>query len=173
MLFCSIDFAQIKLDKNGKAVGVWYYRHGKKYLARASKEIVVSGGSYDSPKLLLLSGIGPQKELEKLGVRCFMLPLQFCRVDLIKRLHLQIKPVVNLPVGKNLHDHFGAFLMPFTTKALTSFIYERDLGIGDIIEYVTKGTGDFSVGLIISGLKCAIRKRYKAIKRIHASPSSC
>jgi len=58
------------LDGHGTAVGVWYYRHGKKFLAKASKEIIVSGGSYDSPKLLFLSGIGPQKELEKLGVRC-------------------------------------------------------------------------------------------------------
>lgn len=34
---------KIKLDKNGRAVGVWYIRHGIKKFARASKEIIISG----------------------------------------------------------------------------------------------------------------------------------
>jgi choline dehydrogenase len=58
---------KIKLENN-RAVGVWYVRHGKKKLARASKEIIMSAGSVDSPKLLMLSGIGPKEHLKSVGV---------------------------------------------------------------------------------------------------------
>ena len=44
----------------------------------------LSAGTYDTPRLLMLSGIGPQQDLGK----------------------LDIKTVINLPgVGQNLHDH--------------------------------------------------------------------
>ncbi|XP_075982083.1 ecdysone oxidase-like [Anticarsia gemmatalis] len=49
----------------------------------ATKEVIVSGGVINSPKLLLHSGLGPEKELSKLG----------------------IDTLVDLPVGKNFHDH--------------------------------------------------------------------
>lgn len=61
---------RVKLDKNNRAEGVWYRRHGKEIFARASKEVIVSAGSIDSPKLLMLSGIGPKNDLKKLGVIC-------------------------------------------------------------------------------------------------------
>jgi choline dehydrogenase len=48
-----------------------------------ASETVVCAGSFDSPKLLLLSGIGPPRELEALGIR----------------------PLVELPVGRGLMDH--------------------------------------------------------------------
>lgn len=46
-----------------------------------------------------------------------------------------------MPVGKNLQDHFGPIVTPFTTKDGTSFFIERDLGVGDFYEYFMKGTG--------------------------------
>ena len=62
---------QIKLDKSGTAVGVWYARHGVKRFARATKEIIISGGAVDSPKLLMLSGIGPKEHLKSVRVGHF------------------------------------------------------------------------------------------------------
>ncbi|HUD60105.1 MAG TPA: GMC family oxidoreductase N-terminal domain-containing protein [Acetobacteraceae bacterium] len=76
------------LIENGRAVGVEYRSPQGLRTARASGEVIVSGGAYGSPQLLLLSGIGPAKHLQDMGV---------------KVLH-------DLPgVGSNLHDHFNTY----------------------------------------------------------------
>jgi choline dehydrogenase len=51
-----------------KAVGIEYLRDGKPEQARASREIVICGGVIDSPKLLMLSGIGPADHLKTHGI---------------------------------------------------------------------------------------------------------
>ena len=72
------------LFEGTRCVGVEYVRNGSTEQARASAEVIVSAGAIESPKLLLLSGIGPATHLEDVGV-----------------------PVVNgLPgVGENFHNH--------------------------------------------------------------------
>jgi choline dehydrogenase len=66
------------------ATGVEYDKAGETAAATATSEVIVSAGSVDSPRLLLLSGVGPKAELEAIGVGS----------------------VHDLPgVGKNLHDH--------------------------------------------------------------------
>ncbi|CAG9568490.1 unnamed protein product [Danaus chrysippus] len=63
--------------------GVIYIKNGITYRVFAKKEVIVSSGALNSPKLLMLSGIGPKKHLESLHI-----------------------PVIsNLPVGHNLQDH--------------------------------------------------------------------
>ena len=67
-----------------RAAGVEYVRGGKTMQARASREVILCGGTMASPKLLLLSGVGPAEELRQHGIRV----------------------VADVPgVGKNLHDH--------------------------------------------------------------------
>lgn len=67
-----------------KAVGLEYEKRGVLHRVRAEREIVLSGGAYNSPKLLMLSGIGSADELSAAG----------------------IQPLHELPgVGKNLQDH--------------------------------------------------------------------
>ncbi|XP_022823470.1 glucose dehydrogenase [FAD, quinone]-like [Spodoptera litura] len=67
-----------------RAYGVQVYTSSKKYInVYATEEVIVSAGTFNSPKILLQSGIGPGEELSK----------------------LRIKTLVDLPVGKNLHDH--------------------------------------------------------------------
>ncbi len=57
---------------------------GEQFEVRAEREVILSGGAYDSPKLLMLSGIGRPEELEL----------------------LQIETVVECPeIGLNLQDH--------------------------------------------------------------------
>jgi choline dehydrogenase len=72
------------LFEGQRAVGVEDLQDGQVTQARADREVVVSGGAFLSPKLLMLSGIGPATQLQAHG----------------------IPVVVDLPgVGQNLQDH--------------------------------------------------------------------
>jgi choline dehydrogenase-like flavoprotein len=60
-------------DGELEAKGVEYRdASGEIHKAMARKEIVLSAGSVGSPQLLMLSGIGPQRELEAVGVPCLL-----------------------------------------------------------------------------------------------------
>lgn len=77
-------YATRLLLRDGRAVGLEYVREGRPEEATATAEVVVACGAFASPRLLMLSGIGPAGELRSLG----------------------ISPVVSLPgVGRNLQDH--------------------------------------------------------------------
>jgi choline dehydrogenase len=54
--------------ERGRAVGVEYGRNGAVVTARAAREVVLCGGTYNSPQLLMLSGIGPADALRALGI---------------------------------------------------------------------------------------------------------
>ncbi|CAG7827384.1 unnamed protein product [Allacma fusca] len=120
---------KIKLDKNNRAVGVWYLQHGVKKFARVSKEIIVSGGSIDSPKLLMLSGVGPKEHLKQIG----------------------IKPRIDLPVGKNLIDHVAVLLLNtfIDSESGVSFLPERDFNFETVTDYIFKGKGPLTTPLIV------------------------
>ncbi len=60
--------ARVILDGN-RAIGVEYVRDGKLETVRAKRETILCGGAYNSPQLLLLSGIGPAGHLESAGVK--------------------------------------------------------------------------------------------------------
>jgi len=86
------------LIERGRAVGVNYVRGGKQHTVRAEREVVLAGGSINSPQLLLLSGIGPAEELRALG-----LPV-----------------VLDLPgVGKNLQDHLNVNIVQRARRPIT------------------------------------------------------
>ncbi len=72
-----------------KATGVEYVRGGQTVRAQAGAEVIVSAGAFNTPQILMLSGIGPAEHLSEMG----------------------IKPVADLPVGKNLQDHVAALIM--------------------------------------------------------------
>ncbi|XP_056636991.1 glucose dehydrogenase [FAD, quinone]-like [Diorhabda sublineata] len=57
-------------DDNGTqtATGVQFIKEGKLYNAYASKEVILSAGPIGSPQLLMLSGVGPQEDLENLNI---------------------------------------------------------------------------------------------------------
>jgi choline dehydrogenase len=56
------------LIEGTRALGVEYQADGRRFTARAAGEVILSGGAYNSPQLLLLSGVGPADELRALGI---------------------------------------------------------------------------------------------------------
>jgi len=88
---------QVLMEK-GRAVGIAYIRNGVSEQARADGETILSGGTINSPQLLLLSGIGPADEIKEVG----------------------IQPAHDLPgVGKNLQDHVMVSVGYLCTKPVS------------------------------------------------------
>lgn len=56
------------LFEHGRATGVQYIRDGRTASVRATREVILAAGAVASPQLLMLSGIGPARELERLGI---------------------------------------------------------------------------------------------------------
>jgi len=55
--------------ENGRTIGLEFAHKGIPQTARAAREVILSGGTYNSPQLLMLSGIGPADELNKHGIK--------------------------------------------------------------------------------------------------------
>jgi len=87
-------FAERLVFDGDRAVGVQIVRDGVRETVHAEREVILSAGSYQSPVLLMQSGIGPADDLAALGIAV--------RED--------------LPVGRNLQDHFMAQLNYLTTE---------------------------------------------------------
>lgn len=86
---------RIRFDDNGAAIGV----ETAKGIIHTRKEIIISAGVFESPKLLLLSGIGPASQLKKIG----------------------IPVIVDLPsVGMHLQDHLATTVMWKASRPIPS-----------------------------------------------------
>jgi choline dehydrogenase len=91
--------ARILVEK-GRATGLEYIHKKRKHVIYAGREVIVCGGTINSPQLLLLSGIGPADEISMHG----------------------IEPVHDLPgVGKNLQDHLHASIKHNCTQAVSLY----------------------------------------------------
>lgn len=86
------------LITDGKCTGVRFEAGGEMFEVSANAEVIVCSGAFNSPQLLMLSGIGPKAELEALGIRVLK----------------------DLPgVGKNLQDHGMAPLAYHSLQPVT------------------------------------------------------
>ncbi|CAL8094312.1 unnamed protein product [Orchesella dallaii] len=117
--------------KDNVAIGVQFDRHGVPQTAYASKEVIISAGTVNTPKILKLSGIGPKKELEELNI-----------------------PVISdLPVGENLQDHIAVYLSPFLMNVPRATFLDRDITPSSFVKWFTTGRGQLSsTGCEASGL---------------------
>ena len=103
--------------EEGRAVGVTYRRGSAKKEARADAEVILCGGTYSSPQLLQISGIGPAQAARELG----------------------IEPISDLPgVGQNLQDHFGVGLefkssRPYTVNDLANSLPARTIAMAQYV----------------------------------------
>lgn len=75
----------LKLNfEDGRCAGVTYLKEGVEYRHCVSKEVILTAGTMETPRLLMLSGIGDYAHLRKIGINC--------------KIHLP-------GVGKNLQEH--------------------------------------------------------------------
>ena len=95
-------FARRVVIEDGRAVGVEVSRGSSVQVIRASREVIVSASSINTPKILMLSGIGPAAHLAEHGI-----------------------PVVaDRPgVGANLQDHMELYLQFAASQPITLFKY--------------------------------------------------
>jgi len=94
--------------EQGRATGVRYVEGGARKEARASAEIILTAGAYITPKLLMLSGIGPAAQLREHGIDV--------RVDLPG-------------VGQNLQDHHEVPVIAATNGSYGYFGQDRGLAM--------------------------------------------
>jgi choline dehydrogenase len=126
------------LVEHGRAVGV-EYRHqgGELRQVRANREVILSGGSYNSPQLLMLSGIGPAEELRAVG----------------------ITPALDLPgVGRNLSEH-PHIPVEFEASVPETFLNELrfDRAALSVMQWALFGKGAFATQ--INSCNVVIRTR--------------
>ncbi|MEL7215790.1 MAG: GMC family oxidoreductase N-terminal domain-containing protein [Pseudomonadota bacterium] len=86
--------AERVLLESGRAIGVRYRGRGGVHEVRAAREVLLCGGAFNSPQLLMLSGIGPGAELQRHGIEVALDAPQ---------------------VGQNLQDHLD-YILTYKTR---------------------------------------------------------
>lgn len=93
-------FARRVVIENGRATGVEIENRSGIQVVRANREVIVAASSINSPKLLLLSGIGPAEQLRQHG----------------------IEVVADRPgVGQNLQDHMELYIQQESLQPITLY----------------------------------------------------
>ncbi|MEV0948172.1 GMC family oxidoreductase N-terminal domain-containing protein [Rhodococcus sp. NPDC049939] len=98
------------------AIGVEYEKDGIRQSVRAAREVILAGGAINTPQLLMLSGIGDEKQLRKHGIAA--------------RCHAP-------GVGKNLLDHLVSFL-GYSVESDSLFAAEK---LPQLVNYLTRRRG--------------------------------
>ena len=99
--------AQRIVIKDGVATGVEVLRKGRVEVIEAQAEVIIAASAINSPKLLMLSGIGPAAHLAEHG----------------------IEVVADRPgVGRNLQDHLEMYIQMAATKPVSLYTYWNLLG---------------------------------------------
>src|SRR5215211_1979167 len=126
---------RVLIEKN-RATGVEYVRKGRTLRAEAAREVILSGGAFNTPQLLMLSGVGPADHLREVG----------------------ITPLIDLPVGTNLQDHLAVLIM-FARRSPGPFCAEMrcDRMALSMIRAYLFGTGPGTV--VPGGLHAFVKTR--------------
>jgi choline dehydrogenase len=120
LTICTHAMAHRVLFDGDRAIGVEYRHENQQKRALASEEVIVSAGAYSSPKVLLLSGIGPREELARHGI------------DL----------VAHVPgVGQNLHDHPVLTHRWTTREVRTVNRVTTSMKLKGLWDFALRGTG--------------------------------
>ena len=122
-----------------RCVGVRYTCNGQQREARATREVVVSGGSINSPQLLELSGIG--------------------QPDLLRSLGIEVRHELK-GVGENLRDHYSPRMKWTVPAALGVTHNDKGRGLGLVWQALKYGlTHKGLLGLPASPIRAYVRTR--------------
>ena len=127
------------LIEGKRCVGVRYTLNGQSHEARANREVIVSGGSINSPQLLELSGIGQPALLQSLGIE----------------VRHELKGV-----GENLRDHYAPRMKWNVSPGLGMTYNDKARGLGLVwqaLKYALTNKG--LLGLPAAPLRAYIRTR--------------
>ena len=115
------------LFEGSRAVGIEYLRNGKKHIANANNEVILSGGAINTPQLMMLSGLGKASELKKHGIEV--------KADIPE-------------VGFNLQDHYNGRLMYRCNEPITlnDTLNSKLLSTFEGLRYIFKRTGFLTMG---------------------------
>ncbi|OUI91179.1 alanine-phosphoribitol ligase [Acetobacter indonesiensis] len=114
-----------------KASGVQYVEGGKVKVAAAEREILVTSGAIGTPKLMMLSGIGPAEHLKQHGI-----------------------PVIQdlAAVGENLQDHYGVDIVAELKKNISLDKYNKLHNMAwSGLQYAVFGTGPAASNIVEAG----------------------
>ena len=125
------------LFEGKRATGIEYRQLGQTKQAYAGREVILSGGSFNSPQLLMLSGIGPAAHLHEMG----------------------IEVLLDLPgVGQNISEHSSTGMAYSVNKPVTMLNELRvDRATWSMLNWILLGRGQFTTQII--GCNAAIRTR--------------
>jgi choline dehydrogenase len=131
--------AESLLFEGKRCVGVRYRVNGQPREARAAREVVVSGGSINSPQLLELSGIG--------------------RPDVLKAAGIEVRAELN-GVGENLRDHYSPRIVWSVPSELGLTYNDKARGVlmvGQVLNYALTKKG--LLGMTVSPIRAHVRTR--------------
>jgi choline dehydrogenase-like flavoprotein len=128
-----------------RATGLEIFREGQSEIVYAGREVILSAGTYNSPQILMLSGIGIPDDLRSVGVEAKL----------------------DLPVGEDLQDHP---LVPLTYLTVVPTLFGGP-SADDLALYEQEGRGLLSSNLSEGGGFFRTRRNLKAPNvQLHVAP---
>lgn len=115
-ILTSARVTKVLIDPQTKtAYGLEYLKNKKRHTVNARMEVILSSGTFSSPQLLILSGVGPAHQLNRIGV-----PL-----------------VHDLPgVGQNMYDHMSHFGPTFIVNTTRQTLRTDYIGIPEVKQFI-------------------------------------
>lgn len=128
----------IKLDANKRAVGVRYtLPDGTEHEEPVGREVILAAGAFETPAILMRSGIGPLKELEQLGIE-------------------EKKRVISPGVGEHLHDRYEIGViseMKENFALLKGVRFDADPGDPHFGKWLATGKGVYASNGVVAGFQ--------------------
>lgn len=110
---------KVLINADKRAYGVEYVKYNVRKKVMCSKEVLLSAGTIDSAKLLMLSGIGPRDHLDELNI-----------------------PVIqDSKVGYNMYEHIGFLGLTFMVNRSVSLLQNKLLNPSVLLEYALHKEG--------------------------------